>query len=406
MRSGTQLGRWAALAVLGVAAAEVLVMISPFAGFLYSTVGFEPFLGLFSRSPLTAWLDGFFLNHAVVSHSVCLEWQRTIGQYVLAAGLWAFLVSAIQVYGNKITGRGVANGLLYRYVRHPQYLSLGVAGLGLLTVWPRFLLLGVWITMLFLYAGLARFEEARMEERFAEDYRRFAAGRGCFFPGSPMHRLFEGTFGRLRPRLLGWLAAYGVCLVAGFSLAFALHAYTRAHAAILPRPGENAVVVSVWPESKDWIEGVFEAALAGSEAPRALQQSAGESPAIVTILPPRYRMKNMFYKAPSDPPRSGSSLLWIGRIAAGFLLPVRGLTLSTDSMGIDPNTTDEPVQLVFSRAEKAYKKSFGLEEAFDPGVRATPFLVVDVVAETGEVTQVLTPLPQNAWGANVVMPIL
>ena len=406
MKSSTQLGRWAVLAILGIAAAEVLIMISPFAGFLYSAVGFEPFLALFSRSSLTAWLDGFFLNHAVVTHSAWLEWQRTIGQYVLSIGLWGFLISAIQVYGNKITGRGVAKGFLYRYVRHPQYLSLGVAGLGLLTIWPRFLLLGVWITMLFLYAGLARFEEGRMEERFAEGYRRFAAGRGRFFPGSPMHRLFEKTLGRVRPRLLGWLGAYGACLIAGFSLAFALHAYTRSNASTLPLPARNTLVVSAWPQPEAWMEGVFEDALAGSGVPKALQESPGEGPAIVTILPPRYRMTNMFYKAPSEPSRSGLSFLWMGRIAAGFMAPVRGVTLPNDSMGIDPDTTAEPVQLVFSRAEKAYKKNFSLEEAFDPGVRVKPFLVVDVIPGTGEVTQVLRPLPQNAWGPNVVMPIL
>ena len=218
--------------------------------------------------------------------------------------------------------------------------------------------------------------------------------------------LFEKTLGRLRPRYLGWLGAYGACLVAGFSLAFALHAYTRASVSTLPLPARNALVVSAWPKPDAWMEGVFEAALAGSEAPRALQESAGESPAIVTILPPRYRMKNMFYKAPSELSRSGSSLLWMGHIAAGFLMPVRGITLPKDSMGIDPDTTAEPVQVVFSRAEKAYKKNFSLEEALDPGVRVKPFLVVDVNPGTGEVTQVLRPLPQNAWGANVVMPAL
>ena len=134
---------------------------------------------------------------------------------------------------------------------------LGTAGLGLLTIWPRFLLLGVWITMLFLYAGLARFEEARMEDKFAEDYRRFAGGRGRFFPGSPMHRLFERTFGRLRPRSLGWLVAYAACLIAGFSVASALHTYTRASASTLLLPAQNALVVSAWPESEDWMEGIF-----------------------------------------------------------------------------------------------------------------------------------------------------
>jgi hypothetical protein len=97
----------------------------------------------------------------------------------------------------------------------------------------------------------------------------------------------------------------------------------------------------------------------------------------------------------------------LGIAAAEVLIMISPFAgLPNDSMGIDPDTTVEPVQLVFSRAEKAYKKNLSLEEAFDPGVRVKPFLVVDVIPGTGEVTQVLRPLPQNAWGANVVMPAL
>ncbi len=147
MKTSTQLGRAGALFVFGIAALEVVIMISPFAGFFYASLQFEPVLALLSASPRTAWLDGFFLNHAVVTTSRLLEWHRKVGIVLLILGLAGFLVSAAQVYGKKLTRRGVAQGLLYRFVRHPQYLCLGVAGWGLLTLWPRFLLLGIWVTM-------------------------------------------------------------------------------------------------------------------------------------------------------------------------------------------------------------------------------------------------------------------
>ena len=35
----------------------------------------------------------------------------------------------------------------------PSGLCLGIAGEGLLTIWPRFLLLGIGVSMLFLYAA-------------------------------------------------------------------------------------------------------------------------------------------------------------------------------------------------------------------------------------------------------------
>ena len=384
MRSSTPLGRLGALVVLGIAAVEVLIMISPFAGFFYASLKFEPVLGFLSTSPFTAWLDGFFLNHAVVTRSLLLEWQRNVGLGLIVLGLVGFVLSAVQVYGNKIRKRGVAKGFLYRFARHPQYLGLGVAGWGLLTMWPRFLLLGIWVTMLFLYAGLARFEERRMAERFGDDFLRFAGARGAFLPGSPVRRVFEATFGRLRPRALGWATAYVFCLALAFSLGFAARAYTRASTAILVEPQHRTVVVSVWPKPEEWMAKVLRAASSHEEVRRRLQDARGDSPIVATILPPRYGMKGMYYKLPPGLPageRTG---------------PI---------MGVDPDTTDEPVELVFARARKASRRTLGLEEALHADVRLTPLVVVSVVPARGEVTSVRVPLPQNAWGPNVVMPV-
>ena len=122
MRCYTRAGRLGALAVLAVAAAEVLIMITPFAGFFYASLQFAPLLGFLSKSPLTAWLDGFFLNHAVVTTSLLLEWQRTVGVVLFVLGLAGFFLSAVQVYGNKVRKRGVATGLLAAV---PAYGNLG-----------------------------------------------------------------------------------------------------------------------------------------------------------------------------------------------------------------------------------------------------------------------------------------
>lgn len=385
MKSPTQIGRVGTLFVLGVAAAEVLIMISPFAGFFYASLQFEPVLGLFSKSPLTAWLDGFFLNHSVVTTSLLLEWQRKVGLALIVLGLAGFLLSAVQVYGNKIRKRGVAKGFLYRFVRHPQYLCLGIAGWGLLTMWPRFLLLGIWVTMLLLYAGLARFEERGMEERFGDDYRRFADTRGVFLPGSPVRRLFDATFGRLRPRALGWVTAYVFCLALAFSLGFAVRAYTRASTAILIRPQHRTVVVSAWPKSETWMAGVFQAALSHEEVRQRLRETAGGKPIVATILPPKYGMKGMYYKLPPDARASGHS--------------------SGPLMGVDPDAVDQPVELVFSRAEKPYRDAVAFEEALDADVHLTPLIVVNVHPASGEIRGVQIPLSQNAWGRHVVMPL-
>ena len=384
MKSLAQVGRLGALVVLGIAAAEVLIMISPFAGFFYASLRFEPLLGSLSKSPATAWLDGFFLNHAVVTTSRLLEWHRKAGVVLIVLGGAGFLLSAVQVYANKLRKRGVATGLLYRLVRHPQYLCLGVAGWGLLTLWPRYLLLGTWVTMLFLYAGLARVEERQMAGRFGADYRGFAEARGAFLPGSPVRRLFEATLGRLRPRALGWLAAYGSCLVLALSLAFGLRAYTRASAAVRWEPEHQAVVVSVWPKGQEWMARVYRAALSQAPVRDRLREGQGPHPMVVTILPPRYGMKGMYYTLPTDAHADGRDGL----------------------MGVDPERSAEPVEVVFSRAEKPHRTNLSMAEALDADVRLTPLVVVDVDHRRGEATRVRIALPRNAWGPGVIMPVL
>lgn len=371
--------------MFGLAALEVVIMISPFAGFFYASLQFASVLAFLSASPLTAWLDGFFLNHATVTTSRLLEWHRILGVGLLVAGLAGFVVSAVQVYGNKLTRRGVATGLLYRFVRHPQYLCLGVAGWGLLTQWPRFLLLGIWVTMLFLYAGLARFEERRMAERFGDDYLRWAEHRGAFVPGSPARRMFEATFGRLRPRALGWGAAYGACLAVAFSAGFALRAYTRSSVATLERPDHGAVIVSTWPKPQAWMATVFEAAVGDGRVRQRLGQPPGDAPIVATILPPRYGMKGMYYA-----PAPGQTMK---RHARGPM------------MGVDPDRAGEPVEVVFSRATKRYRTSVALEDALDADIQLVPLVVASVVVADGTVTSVEIPLPQNRWAPGVVMPV-
>ncbi len=454
MKSYRNLGRFGALLVLALGACEVLIMISPFAGFFYASVHFEPLLGFLSASPLTAWLDGFFLNHSVVTSSALIEGQRKIGQYIFAAGLWGFFISAFQVYGNKILKRGVAKGLLYRISRHPQYLCLGVAGWGLLTIWPRFLLLGIWVTMLFLYAGLSRFEEWRMEERFGDGYRQYAAGKGAFLPGNPIRHIFQATFARIRPRAVGWAAAYVFCLVLAFSAGFLLRSQTRAATAIQMRPDYQAVVISAWPQSPEWLRKVLDTAMANEKVKEQLM-ARGDLPLVATVLPPRYRMKGMFYKMPPEPSQSEESsgelmdgsadesaggpangptgrptndspessgksgnesgnestggsegpggLIRVARIAVAFLAP---FTRPSDFMGVDPDSSDAPVEVVIARAEKPYKEGLRLEEALDASVRLTPLVVVEVQPNEGKVSSVRVPLPQNSWGPKVVMPLL
>ncbi|MEJ2192960.1 MAG: hypothetical protein P8Y39_11585, partial [Nitrospirota bacterium] len=53
-----------AIVLYFVVGLEILIMISPFAGFFYMV--FNPFLLQMARHPATRWLSAFFLPHLVM----------------------------------------------------------------------------------------------------------------------------------------------------------------------------------------------------------------------------------------------------------------------------------------------------------------------------------------------------
>jgi protein-S-isoprenylcysteine O-methyltransferase Ste14 len=155
-------------------------MISPFALYFYSSYG--DVLNFLHRWPATAWLTGFFLPHVSMTTSPLLEALKPLGFRLAGAGLLLFLVGVVQIYGAKLfLGREVSGGL-YRISRHPQYVALAILGLGVLLIWPRFLVLLTFVTMLFLYVLLARREEQICLDRYGDGYGRYMERVGVIGP--------------------------------------------------------------------------------------------------------------------------------------------------------------------------------------------------------------------------------
>lgn len=82
-----------------VIAFEVLIMISPFAGFFYSV--FNPVLLKLAAQPSTRWLSAFYLPHMVLPQDWFLQFVRVMGSILFVAGIVVFLVCAAQIYSAK-----------------------------------------------------------------------------------------------------------------------------------------------------------------------------------------------------------------------------------------------------------------------------------------------------------------
>jgi len=172
---------WTATAFYIVIGFEFLYMAGPFAAYFYSIYG--PGLNFLHEHPLLSWLTRFFMPHIVVeTSSVLINRHNVIGASLAVLGFASFLSGACQVYYHKLAKKGPVTGGVYRVIRHPQYASFALWGFGLLLLWPRYIVLVMFITMLFGYYCLARVEERECEEKYGESYREYRQRTAMFIP--------------------------------------------------------------------------------------------------------------------------------------------------------------------------------------------------------------------------------
>jgi protein-S-isoprenylcysteine O-methyltransferase Ste14 len=199
---------------------EILFMISPAALYFYSVYG--PALNFLDGSPATAWLTQFFLPHISVTANPILNMLGELGWLLLLSGILLFLLGAVPLYWAKLRRRGAVTGGIYRYIRHPQYVGLAMMGFGTLLIWPRFLVLVSFITMLFLYGLLARWEEEQCLARYGASYRAYQSRTGMFLPRARFLRLPPllpaSGFGRAVTVVALFIAVMGLSVAAAFGL--------------------------------------------------------------------------------------------------------------------------------------------------------------------------------------------
>lgn len=256
---------------------EFLFMISPFALHFYSAYG--PALNVFHASPATAWLTGFFLPHFSATASPVLNALRGVGFSIAAFGLLLFLVGAVQIYGGKLLGRGAITGGLYRWVRHPQYLALAILGLGVVLIWPRFLVLVSYLVMLFLYYSLARWEEERCLAQYGDTYREYLARTGRILPRFGRSSGIAPVPMRI-PRLIATAAA---TLAFGLALAFALRSYSLDQVSSFYTE-DTAVLSPAVLEDRE-IEAAYRLALTDPELAERLSSSGADARFLAYVVP-------------------------------------------------------------------------------------------------------------------------
>ncbi len=274
--------------VFFVMAFEVMIMISPFAFFFYSV--FSPFFNFLDAHTYTRWATLFFLPHMILPPTLFLQSVRVAGSVLFVLGLVTFVVCALQVYLGKIFKWGIAAQGLYRYIRHPQYLALGLWGTGMAILWPRFIVLATLSLMFVLYYFLAKDEERRMLSLYGDSYRDYQAQTGMFLP-----RAWEAPFAALGDRLfptttVKYLAIPVLTVALVMGSGFLLREITLYSLPMASRG--NLTLVSILPEDAGLESRALPQILAG--------EAAGQIPFLKAhkdylgyFMPPDYIMQGM-----------------------------------------------------------------------------------------------------------------
>jgi hypothetical protein len=149
-------------------------------------------------------------------------------------------VCAGQIYIAKFSKKGAVLAGLYSIIRHPQYLALGLAGLGLSILWPRLLTVVLWFVMALVYYFLAKDEERRMLNAHEETYRAYMDKTGMFLPKA-IERLITP---QKRAGKVLFILGLGVLVI---GTTFLLRAYTISHLTLWTKT-PNITAVAILPE--------------------------------------------------------------------------------------------------------------------------------------------------------------
>ena len=286
---------WAVIAVYMLITFEFFYMASPFALYFYSL--YRPGLTFLEKIPAIAWITGFFLPHLVeTTTSALFNSVKTTGIIMSGLGLLVFIICASQVYYAKLFKKGVVTGGIYKIIRHPQYSAFAVCSLGLLLLWPRYLSLFMFVTVLFIYYFLAKAEEKECEKKFEESYIKYKNQTYMFVP---LVRINFTPLKKLRSpyRVSIILILYFLCLSG--SVRFAHLIKKQSIRSLYLQYKENVTYVSIYEIDESELQKIITLVTASEEFDKIVSKNSN---LIAYIVPTDFYISEIPMLAPENAP--------------------------------------------------------------------------------------------------------
>ena len=160
--------------------------------------------------------------------------------------------------------------------------------MGLAILWPRFLVVVLWLAMIFVYYLLAKDEENRMQRQHPETYREYMESTGMFLPKRVEDAVSFST-------IAGKVVLYVLVCTFAIGGAFLLRDYTVNHLPLWA--GSNVVVLAVLPEDKQMMEHRMGDILQLDEVKSRLKENG---PYLAYFLPTDYVMQGLIADTGGD----------------------------------------------------------------------------------------------------------
>lgn len=407
-----KLTAFASIILFVIVAFEIMIMISPFAFFFYSV--FNPVFSWLGQFAATRWLTAFFLPHMTLPPTLFLKIIRIAGSAFFIIGAIAFIVCALQVYLGKLFKWGIADKGLYRYIRHPQYLLLGIWGIGMSILWPRFIVLASLSVMFVLYYILAKDEEKRMLHRYGESYEKYMGNTGMFL-SKAVERYFS-FIGHVLPRSpLRHVVVSLLIIAVVIGSGFVLRTITLRS---LPFASEaNMTILTLLPEDAVMNAGAIQAIRQGGREGKI--KLSDDKNYLAYMMPADYIMQGMIADT------GGEFHLFkqhntLAMISEWVLHPFEHLRSSptfhmAKMHNVDPQVArrrhcpinvDDPGldcdscpyrRVIIDEVENVNGKDLAGPALFSFGATRTPLYAVDLNARTGAIVHMLPVKRATAW---------
>lgn len=414
----TKLTAFAGVVVFVVVALEIMIMISPFAFFFYSV--FNPIFDWLGQFAATRWLTSFFLPHMILPPTLFLKTIRVAGSAFFIVGALAFIVCAFQVYLGKMFKWGVADRGLYRYIRHPQYLALGIWGMGMAILWPRFIVLASLSLMFVLYYFLARDEEKRMLNLYGESYQRYKSNKGMFLPKA-VERVFSFLNYIVPQTSLRYPVVSLVIILAVIGSGFILRAITLRSLSLESKA--NITMVSLLPEDIFRNASAVQTILGGGKDSKLILSA--DKDYLAYLMPADYVMQGMIANTGGEFHlfKQHNTVAMIGewvlhpfehlRASPSFhMAKMRHVDpaiarrhhcpLKIDDPALDCNTCAYR-RVIIDEVQNDRGDRLSGSALFSFGTIRTPRYAVDLNTETGAIINIIPVEKATAW-ANVPTP--